>query len=81
MHNELSITVSRALKCYQKAVQLQPDHVEALSCTGDLLFTTGHEVIHKLQCILAHVYMCTWICLPLPSNQRFYRITGFKMGV
>ena len=65
MHDQLSTTVSRALKCYQKAVQLQPDHLEALSCTGDLLFTTGHEVIHKLQCILVHVYMCTLLLLSI----------------
>jgi superkiller protein 3 len=35
--------VSRALKCYQKAVQLQPDHMEALSCSGDLLFASGRQ--------------------------------------
>ena len=45
--------VSRALKCYRKAAQLQPDHVEALSCSGDLLFNSGMEV---------HIYVqtATW---------------------
>jgi superkiller protein 3 len=44
-HYQRQVTgdISRALKCYQKAVRLQPDHMEALGCSGDLLFNSGME--------------------------------------
>ena len=57
------LCVSRALKCYQKAVQLQPDHVEALSCAGDLLFTAGREVYIIVYMYIQPVYTCTYVCI------------------
>ena len=60
---------SRALKCYQKAVQLQPDHIEALSCCGDLLFASGREV-----------YSCTHVRFKLNVRVHLYAklVSGFE---
>ena len=41
---------SRAIKCYQKAVDLQPAHIQALNSLGDALFVSGDEVMSPHTC-------------------------------
>ena len=43
-HTFLVHSHRRAVKCYQKAVDLQPSHTEAAICLGDVLFAAGDEV-------------------------------------
>ena len=37
-------SLRRAVKCYQKVLDLQPVNTEAAMCLGDVLTATGEEV-------------------------------------